>query len=99
MKVMTLAGDAPGGCLPPWLARLLSCLCSVMIKDYCVYAIVCYWLRAVHSVRFCTLVAMIDATAECVAVGGAYGFSNVRALAHRRALRECTPGGIHLRLL
>ena len=63
MEVMTLAGDAPGGNLPPWLPRLSSCLCIVMIKDYRVYAIVCCSLCAVHSVRFCTLVAMIDATA------------------------------------
>ena len=63
MEVMTLAGDAPGGYLPPWLPRLSSCLCIVMIKDYRVYDFVCCWLRAVHSVHVCTLVAMIYVTA------------------------------------
>ena len=43
MEVMTSAGDAPGGYLPPWLPRLSSCI--VIIKDYIVFmllsAIVC----------------------------------------------------------
>ena len=35
MEVMTLAGDAPGGYLPPWLPGLSFCLCIVVIKGYC----------------------------------------------------------------
>ena len=40
MEVMTLAGDAPGVCLPPWLPGLSSCLCIVVIKGPRVYATV-----------------------------------------------------------
>ena len=40
MEVMTLAGGAPGVCLPPWLPGLSSCLCIVVIKGPRVYAIV-----------------------------------------------------------
>ena len=40
IEVMALAGDAPGGYLPPWWPGLSSCLCIVVIKDSRVYAIV-----------------------------------------------------------
>ena len=63
MEVMTLAGDTPGVCLPPWLPELSSCLCIVVIKGPRVYAIVWCLFCAVHSVRFCTLAVMIDVTA------------------------------------
>ena len=63
MEVMTLAGDAPGCYLPPCWPGLSSCLCIVVIKDSRVCAIVWCLLRAIHLVRFCTLVAMMDVTA------------------------------------
>ena len=60
LEMMTLAGDAPGGYRPLCLPRLSSCLCIVIIQDNSVDAIVCRWLRVVYSVRFCTLVAMLQ---------------------------------------
>ena len=63
MEVTTLDGDAPGSYIPPWLSGLSSCLCIVVIKGSRVYAIVWCLLRAVPSVRFGTLVAMMDVTA------------------------------------
>ena len=63
MKITTLDGDAPGGYILPWLSGLPSCLCIVVIKGSCVYAIVWCLLRTVPSVRFGTLVAMMDVTA------------------------------------
>ena len=49
LEVMTLAGDAPGGYLPPWLSGLSSCVCVVMIKDSRVYA---YYLMFVTRRSF-----------------------------------------------
>ena len=48
MEVMTLASDAPCGYRPPCLPRFSSCLCIVIIQDYCVGAIVCCWLRVFY---------------------------------------------------
>ena len=63
MEVMMLDGDAPGGYLLPWLSGLSSCFSIVVIKGSRAYAIVWCLLRAVPSVRFGTLVAMMDVTA------------------------------------
>ena len=63
IEVMTLDDDIPGGYLLPWLSGLSSCLCIIVIKGSRVYAIVWCLLSAVPSVRFGTLVAMMDVTA------------------------------------
>ena len=56
MEVMSLSGNAPGNHNPPGIPGLSSCLCRVLIKDFCIDGVV--WCFGVCPAMFIQCVSV-----------------------------------------